>query len=134
MVSFVHIACCQCKVSFGMDEATHLTLRRSSTNFYCPFGHQQHFPQGKTEAEKLAAAQAQAKREVRWRHEAEEAARATERRLAAQKGVTTRLKNRVANGVCPCCNRSFMNLQRHMASQHKGFAAEEVETEGQTLQ
>lgn len=30
------------------------------------------------------------------------------------------------HGVCPCCNRTFSDLQRHMASKHKGFAAEEV--------
>lgn len=25
---------------------------------------------------------------------------------------------RVKNGVCPCCQRSFENLKRHMATQH----------------
>lgn len=25
---------------------------------------------------------------------------------------------RVHNGVCPCCKRSFTNLQRHMATKH----------------
>jgi DNA repair exonuclease SbcCD ATPase subunit len=29
-------------------------------------------------------------------------------------------KKRVSNGVCPCCNRTFINLQRHMASKHPG--------------
>lgn len=41
--------------------------------------------------------------------------------LRATKGVVTRQKKklgRVTNGVCPCCNRSFKDLARHMASKH----------------
>lgn len=48
---------------------------------------------------------------------------ATERQLSAQRGVTTRIKNRVKNGVCPCCNRHFENLERHMKGQHPEYAA-----------
>ena len=45
--------------------------------------------------------------------------------LAIQlKGTKTRLTNvkkRVANGVCPCCNRTFVNLQRHMHTKHPDY-------------
>lgn len=41
------------------------------------------------------------------------------------RGHLTRIKKRVSCGVCPCCNRSFENLRRHMASQHPGFQTEE---------
>lgn len=34
------------------------------------------------------------------------------------KGMLTKERKRVGNGVCPCCNRSFSNLQRHMVSKH----------------
>ncbi|HEX9950777.1 MAG TPA: hypothetical protein VGB53_03340 [Rubricoccaceae bacterium] len=37
------------------------------------------------------------------------------RRAAAQKGAHTRTKKRIAAGVCPCCNRTFQDLARHMA-------------------
>lgn len=37
------------------------------------------------------------------------------------KGAHQRTKNRVAKGVCPCCNRSFTNLAKHMAGQHPDF-------------
>jgi hypothetical protein len=33
----------------------------------------------------------------------------------------TRIKKRVAAGVCPCCNRSFKDLARHMAGQHPDY-------------
>lgn len=49
----------------------------------------------------------------------------TERRLSATQGVVTRIKNRVGKGVCPCCNRYFANVHRHMANQHPEFAAEQ---------
>ncbi len=49
--------------------------------------------------------------------------RETELRRRAEKGAKTRIKNRVANGVCPCCNRSFVNLARHMHNQHPAFGA-----------
>jgi hypothetical protein len=39
----------------------------------------------------------------------------------------TKLKQRVANGVCPCCHRSFVNLHRHMAGQHPDYTKEQSE-------
>lgn len=49
-----------------------------------------------------------------------------ERQASARKGQVTRLKNRAAAGVCPCCTRSFENLRRHMTTKHPTFKAEEV--------
>ena len=51
--------------------------------------------------------------------------REIDERLKCDKAAKTRLKNRVGKGVCPCCNRSFANLKRHMASQHPEFAGDE---------
>ena len=31
-----------------------------------------------------------------------------------------RMRTRVMNGVCPCCNRTFQNLLRHMQTEHQG--------------
>lgn len=36
-----------------------------------------------------------------------------------QKAAKTRIMNRIKNGVCPCCNRSFDNLHQHMKTKHK---------------
>ena len=44
-----------------------------------------------------------------------------EHRVRAEKGAKTKLKNRIANGVCPCCTRSFQNLQRHIETKHPEF-------------
>lgn len=45
-----------------------------------------------------------------------------ERRAAAYKGHFTRVKKRVGKGVCPCCNRTFKNLQRHMETKHPDYS------------
>lgn len=50
--------------------------------------------------------------------------------LIAARGQMTKLRNRVGKGVCPCCNRSFENLKRHMVSKHPDYAAGELPAEG----
>lgn len=62
-----------------------------------------------------------------WQDEAE----AVKRSAAAYKGAATRLKNRAKAGVCPCCNRTFQNLARHMASQHPDHETDNVVELGQ---
>jgi ssDNA-binding Zn-finger/Zn-ribbon topoisomerase 1 len=42
----------------------------------------------------------------------------------ALKGQLTKERRRVGNGVCPCCNRSFVNLRRHMTAKHPDHAKE----------
>ncbi len=37
------------------------------------------------------------------------------------KGALVKTKKRIAGGVCPCCNRSFVSLARHMKSQHPEY-------------
>lgn len=124
------VICCQCKVRFGLADDTHMALVQSSATFYCPFGHKQHFSQGPSEAELLRKERDTLKQQMArsesdvayYRGRSQEA----ERSASAFKGVATRMKNRVAKGVCPCCNRTFANLQNHMATKHKGFVAQEV--------
>jgi DNA repair exonuclease SbcCD ATPase subunit len=44
-----------------------------------------------------------------------------ERDASAQRGQVTKVRNqlkRVAAGVCPCCNRTFQQLAKHMANKH----------------
>lgn len=144
MSDFFEESCFKCGVVFGMPKALHNTCVRDKQTFYCPNGHGQAYVT--SEADKLRtklqaaeqatrAAEERAAREERWRVQANEVSRTLERRLAAQRGVTTKMKKRIAGGACPCCNRTFLNLHRHMQTKHKGFVVEEVQTEvGQTMQ
>lgn len=133
MTSFTNITCYRCKEVFGMGAETYHTLKRSHATFHCPFGHPQHFPEGETEEAKLRRERDQlTQRVAEWQdyeRQASKRADAAERRASAARGQVTRLKNRAANGVCPCCSRSFADLRRHMASKHAGFLAEDVQAE-----
>lgn len=138
MVEFRHIVCCRCNVDFGMAEATYATLKQSSATFHCPFGHQQHFIQGKSEADKLRDQIAEERRlrqraeqnVAMWQDDARSARDEAEhqrRRANGYKGHATRITKRAKAGVCPCCNRSFVALARHMATQHPEFTPDVLE-------
>ena len=113
------ITCCQegCGITFAAPESWIRKRREDHVWWYCPNGHTQHFP-GETEAEKLkkqlAARGAELDR-VRADRDAQI------RTITSMKGQATKLRKRVAAGVCPCCKRTFQNLARHMSGQHPGF-------------
>lgn len=124
---FEVIVCCTCKMPFAVLASTRSDWRSSGATFYCPLGHQQHYSESlearlRKEKEKL-------ERDCAWYQERLKDERAahetTTRRLNAQRANVTKLKKRVAHGVCPCCTRTFSNLARHMASQHPGFKSVE---------
>lgn len=121
-----HIHCCRsdCNVLFGLNADYDEAKRRDHSSFYCPNGHSQHFP-GESKEERLrrelhntTLEKERAERNARVERERREA---VERSEAATRGYLTRIKNRVAAGVCPCCTRSFKQLARHMASQHPEY-------------
>lgn len=130
--------CCQCGCAIHLPTELYNAAKRSPDIwFWCSYGHRQHFPAGDTEldkvrrerdrlAQKVAEKDDTIAREQRWRQDETERREAAERRSAAARGQVTRMKNRAAAGVCPCCNRTFTQLARHMATKHPTFVAEEV--------
>ncbi len=50
---------------------------------------------------------------------------AAEARAAMEKAErkTKRLMRRVSAGVCPCCNRTFSDLARHMKTKHENVVS-----------
>lgn len=127
--------CVECQTPFLMRRDIYQTAmaRREKFTFYCPHGHAQHYITGESKEDKLRRERDQlTQRLAEWqdahREERERAEKAA-RRAAAAKGQITRLKKRAAAGVCPCCNRQFTDLQRHMSSKHPGFIQEPDATE-----
>lgn len=117
--------CCNCGVLFAMEYWRTKRLQENHQTFYCPNGHGQSYT-GPTEADRLKgqleAARSLAVREADRRREAEARTEAERRSSAAYKGHVTRIRNRIANGVCPAgCNRHFDNVERHIASKHPDF-------------
>lgn len=120
--------CCQCGVAFGIPSDLQKELHsRLGTSFYCPNGHGQHYT-GKTEEQRLQEELATTKAHLRsanesWRRAAQDA-KHFESKANGYKGQLALVKKRVANGVCPCCNRYFVELHRHMQSKHMDFLEE----------
>lgn len=112
--------CKTCGIMFALPEEM---LDRARTHpdiwWHCPNGHQWHFPV-RTEAQKLKDVKDSLARE-RARHEQTTAS------LRATRGVVTKQKNRlrrVAKGVCPCCNRHFKDVRRHMETKHPEYGGQ----------
>lgn len=118
-VTLTTLDCGVCGIPFAMPTTMYDECQRNHRqNFYCPNGHSLAF-HGKTEAEKLRE---RLKRVESAHTSVRDQLEASERSNAALKGVVTRTKKRVGNGVCPCCSRSFANVARHMANQHPDYA------------
>jgi uncharacterized C2H2 Zn-finger protein len=107
--------CCQCGVLFAMPEDLQRALRKEhARSFYCPNGHSQHYI-GKTEAQKQRERAERLKAQLTHTRDQLETA---ENRRRAEKAAKTRVLNRVKNGVCPHCKRTFKDLADHMKTKH----------------
>lgn len=125
--------CCKCKCQMWIPDALNeaALAARNKIAFFCAYGHEQYYIEGESEETKLRRERdrltqrlAEKDDAIKYQREAREAA---ERRLHATRGVVTRIKNRVGHGVCPCCNRTFGDLSRHMMTKHPTYAAEAAE-------
>ncbi len=121
----IHVLeCANCSIDFGIGDLFMKERRKDHATFYCPNGHRNYYPQKNTEEQAIAerdAARELAARESRRRKAAEDAAKHAEYQRRYAKGQLTKMRKRIANGVCPCCNRTFANLAEHMAGQHPDF-------------
>lgn len=116
--------CIKCGMTFGVDQNYDRARRDDHNSFYCPAGHSQ-FYSGKSEAEKLKDELINHERSLTYLRNANQSLHSqltdANHKVRAEKAAKTRLKNRVKNGVCPCCNRSFQNLHNHMKNEHPDF-------------
>jgi len=116
--------CCSCGISFAVPESWLTKKRRDHSAFFCPNGHSLHYSgnsdleKAKQEIERLQGRAATSQQNAKyWRNRTKE----EQRSKAAYKGHLTRTKNRIAAGVCPCCNRTFENLRQHMETKHPDY-------------
>lgn len=109
--------CCNCGMAFAMTVDFMRRRRDDRKSFYCPAGHGQHYT-GPTEAQKLKG---ELERAQQMRDAAQARAETAERDREQVAKAHKKMRARVMNGVCPCCNRTFQNLLRHMKSEHPEF-------------
>ena len=124
--AYVISNCVTCGVVYAVPEVVWNEQYRIGGYHYCSNGHTQGWAKENSETEKLRRERdrltqrlAEKDDEIRRQRELREN---SDRSAAAIRGHITRLKNRIGHGVCPCCNRTFRNLQRHMESKHPDLA------------
>lgn len=121
---FEIINCYKCGISFAVPATIRKRWIDSGDAFYCPHGHSQAYSKSTVKQKDREIRNLQ--KRLEWQAKDASNARSqrdrAEARRRAEKAAKTRLKNRVANGVCPCCKRTFDDLQRHMATKHPTYA------------
>lgn len=110
-----------CGIVFAIPQTYKTTAKENDLTIFCPKGHR--LSLGKSDNEKLRE---ELQLEIKRKEWAQQDAKAAKRSAASFKGKVTALKNRVGNGVCPCCKRTFQQLARHMKAKHPNFATEEA--------
>lgn len=114
------VDCCNCGITFAMPSTLLDRFKNNGNSFYCPHGHGQSFT--KSEVDRLRE-----KLDEQTRTATEMADRARDAEAAATKAKQTatkarselkRVNDRINAGVCPCCNRTFKQLARHMKTKH----------------
>lgn len=129
MTTFTHtstmevIECCNCGMLFGMTADFNRRRHEDKGFFHCPQGHPQSYTKSevqklKDELQRERAAKDQAKADAQWQRDQRERAEKTSINL---RGQITKVKKRIGNGICPCCNRHFSNLVRHMDCKHPEY-------------
>ena len=119
--------CPRCGVVFGVTERFQEERYKDKKSFYCPNGHSQYYPQETEEDRlrlKLHESYEEQQRLIHEVEETEEQRRQAQRSAAAYKGHYAKQKKRVSRGVCPCCNRYFKQLHRHIRNQHPEYLEE----------
>lgn len=116
--------CCVCGIAFAFDKQVYERRIDDHQEFYCPKGHSQHF-NAKSEKETLKEQLEMKEKQLGWANQraerTEKEKQREQRRVKAYKGVITKTRQRVANGICPCCTRSFQNLHAHMKTKHPKY-------------
>lgn len=126
------LTCCHvgCGIEIVMPASFYEQRQRDAELFWCLNGHNQRFTT--TEVTRLRSQLDQAEADARWQTRRREQLQRdldySRRQVAARKGQVTKMRNRIANGICPVpgCKRSgFDNVAAHIATVHPDFHAHE---------
>lgn len=119
-VTMETIICYKCNIPFAVPQGLKKYLQNSKDDFYCPHGHSQAYVESTLERER--------KKHQRELEEKDRIAARLRSDLSNADYVKNNLEKdlkkerlklkRVHNGVCPCCNRFFSNLSKHMETKH----------------
>ncbi len=116
-VTLTTMDCVVCGGTYALNEAYRAKREQDGQSWHCPYCDKSigyHESETKRLTKELAAEKA--------RHDQTRAALADEQRqLVRERKAAKRLKTRASKGVCPCCNRYFVKLHRHMETKHPEY-------------
>ena len=121
-IEFVTEECCNCGIPFAMTADFQSRRLKDRNSFYCPAGHRQAYI-GKSNEQKLKDQLASKQRELE--RQAQRSSNLQVQRDSLNRSYN-KMRDRVKNGVCPCCNRTFQNLQNHIQIKHPDFGTHDV--------
>lgn len=116
---FTTIHCYKCGIPFAVTTEFDEERLKRRDSFYCPAGHGQVYT-GKSEAQKLRE---ELDRQKQITDAASARASKAEFEAVQVSKAHKKMRDRIVNGVCPCCNRTFQNLLMHMRSEHPEMTA-----------
>lgn len=119
MTEYSYKTCPVCGINYAVDSTVMnykkgLPSGHENQKWCCPNGHELIFSENEADRQRRRAERA----------EQEQARLEDELRLSQLR--EKQLKRRAAAAVCPCCNRSFSNVSRHIRHMHPTFIAENV--------
>lgn len=115
--------CPTCGILFGISAAYDDRRRQDCKSFYCPSGHSMSYDKQQTDKERIKRLE----REVANANEFArmETARANQLKAEAArvKRELTKTRKRAEAALCPVpgCQRSFVQMERHLRSKHPEF-------------
>ena len=115
--------CVTCGCRYTVPQRMWDEQRKAGGFHYCPNGHNQGWSKDGCENAKLHRERDRLQQRLA---EKDDDIRQLERSITAHKGQATKLKKRASAGVCSCCNRTFQNLARHMATKHPDIGKEKA--------
>ena len=110
--------CPTCKAGHAFPMSLYYSAKANSKiSIVCPHGHEWHYKSQRQIDEEAEVRRERDRLKQMLAQKDDEIGQAV-RQVRAARGQVTRLRNRAKAGMCPCCNRHFVNLERHMASKH----------------
>ena len=109
------LQCGSCGVWHAIPTTMHASAVEAGGFWTCPNGHRRGYTEGRKAREEVLRERDRLRQKLAERDDT--IAKEMSARMKAEAALKS-AKSRAARGVCPCCNRTFLNVQKHMRTKH----------------
>ena len=120
--TFNVVSCYTCSAYFAITSSLYRrVVTKAEGSVYCPSCGNQTYWGESDEKKKIKQLETELRhKQVQIDREKQQTRIAKDQRDKSRKSHS-KMRERVKNGVCPCCSRSFENLLRHMKTKHPEY-------------